>query len=248
MNKLLVMLLLGWSIISPSLFGAGRTEKLFDMQRFIDQELKAGKNKIVIPPGQYRVKPVDGHHLRFSNLSNIVIIADGVEMICTETTRAITFEKCNNVTLRGLTVDYDPLPFTQGRIVAMAPDKSWLEIELSGGYPLNPDNKKVEIFDAKTRALKVATHFDWKPFQALGNRRYRLVKGDKYLFNPQNDLEEIGDIVAANSMDASSGRTSHAIYSDYGKNLKLENITLYSGNCFGFLKPMEKETFITAVR
>jgi hypothetical protein len=47
------------------------------------------------------------------------------------------FQDCTNVTLRGLAVDYDPLPFTQGKIIALATDKSWIEFEVAKGYPKN---------------------------------------------------------------------------------------------------------------
>ena len=60
----------------------------FDLQRFIDTELQAGKKRIIVPPGHYRVMPHDRQHLVLRNLKDITIVADGVEMICTETTRA----------------------------------------------------------------------------------------------------------------------------------------------------------------
>src|SRR5208283_2855079 len=60
----------------------------YDLQGFIDTELKAGKKRIVVPPGRYRVAPKQSTHLSFKDLTNLVIVATGVEMICTETTRA----------------------------------------------------------------------------------------------------------------------------------------------------------------
>ena len=56
-------------------------------------------------------------------------------MICTETTRALTISHCTNVTVRGLVIDYDPLPYTQGRITAISSDKQIYDIELFHGYP-----------------------------------------------------------------------------------------------------------------
>ena len=107
----------------------------FDLQRFIDAELKAGKQRVIVPPGHYRVTPHDRQHLVLRNLKDITIVAEGVEMICTETTRALTITHCTNLTLRGLVIDYDPLPFTQGRITALASEKKIQEIELFDGYP-----------------------------------------------------------------------------------------------------------------
>ena len=95
----------------------------FDLQKFIDTELKAGKKRIVVPPGRYRVVPRQSGHLCFKDLTNTVIVASGVEMICTETARAVNFENCRDLRFEGMTIDYDPLPFTEGRITALAPDK-----------------------------------------------------------------------------------------------------------------------------
>ena len=66
----------------------------FDLQGFIDKELAAGKKEIVVPPGRYRVKPKHAEHLVFKKLNDVTIVADGVEMICTETTRALLIADC----------------------------------------------------------------------------------------------------------------------------------------------------------
>ena len=92
----------------------------FDLQGFFDQQTKAGTKRIVVPRGRYRVAPRDRQHLLLRGFKDTQIIADCVEMICTETTRAITLTRCTNVTLRGFTIDYDPSPYTQGRIIAIS--------------------------------------------------------------------------------------------------------------------------------
>ena len=66
------------------------TEPDFDLRAFLEAEIASGKKDIVVPPGVYRVTPKNREHLKFSNLQDVTIHAEGVEMICTETTRAIT--------------------------------------------------------------------------------------------------------------------------------------------------------------
>jgi hypothetical protein len=207
-----------------------------DLRKIIDDGLKSGVSKIVIPPGVYRVKPQNGHHLYFKDLKNVEIIAKDVEMVCTETIRAITFENCEKVVLRGMTVDYDPLPFTQGRITAMAPDKRWLDFEIFDGYPENLE-ARVEIFDQKTETLKRGViDCAEKPFESLGQRRYRLLKPENYQYNPDADKEEVGDILVTNSNYSPGGQNAHAIVSSGCKNLVLEDIRLYASNCFSYLE------------
>jgi len=84
-----------------------------DLQGLIDRELEAGKKRVVVPPGRYRVAPHHREHLRLDGLRDIEIVADGVEMVCTETTRAVTLESCRNVAIADNTI-------RDGRGVAIA--------------------------------------------------------------------------------------------------------------------------------
>ena len=117
----------------------------FDLQGFIDQEIKAGTQRIVVPPGRYRVTPKNRQHLVLRGLKDVQIIADGVEMICTETTRALTITRCTNVTVRGLVIDYDPLPFTQGRITGFSADKKVLRDRAVRGLSAGRDGAQLQI-------------------------------------------------------------------------------------------------------
>lgn len=216
--------------------GAADRAGAFDLQQFMDSEIKAGKKRVVVPPGRYRVTPQKRQHLAFKNLRDIEIIAEGVEMICTETTRALTFERCENFRLKGLTIDYDPLPFTQGRIVALATDKSWLEFELLAGYPAHQLEIRIEIFDPATGLLRRDTYYGWQPITKVGERRYRVAKGAGYRMNLAHDTEQVGDILVTNHAFAPGGSIPHAVYSDRCVNLELEDIVLFASNCFGFLE------------
>lgn len=207
----------------------------FDLQEFINIEINAGKNPVVIPPGVYRLKPVDRQHLVFKNLKNVTIIADSVEIVCSETTRAITFENCENLTLKGLTIDYDPLCFTQGRIIRMSEDKSEIEFKLDENYPNNFE-KRIEIFDAKTLTLRCPSYYGWTDFVKTGKGTYKITKGSNYKFSSDRDKEEVGDILVTNNIYFPNGYMPHAVFSNECRNLKLENITLYSSNCFGFFE------------
>jgi hypothetical protein len=205
----------------------------FDLQGFMDKELAAGKKQIVVPPGRYRVTPRNQQHLRLSKLNDIVIVADGVEMICTETTRALTISNCRNVTVRGLVIDYDPLPFTQGRIVKLSEDKKIHEVELFDGYP-GADaarNFKYEIFKPDTRTLRCDDHYP-KKVEVMDPRHIRIVNAS----GSAKDAEQVGDIIAIGAEYAPHGNAAHAVECSGNVNVRLENIELYASNCFGFLE------------
>ena len=206
-------------------------ETTFDLQGFIDKALKADPKRVVIPPGRYRVKPQRAQHLVLRNLSDVQIIADGVEMICTETTRALTIANCRNLTLRGLTIDYDPLPFTQGKIVKMSEDKKIHEIELFDGYPGADSARafKYEIFRPDTRTLRCPDY--GYTIEKVDARHLRVIKNR----GRANDPEQVGDLIVIGAEYAPDGSAGHAIECSGNVNVRLENIDLFASNCFGFL-------------
>lgn len=206
-----------------------------DLRAFLAAELASGNKRIVIPPGRYRVEAERGGHLHFKDLKDVEIIAENVELVCTSTVRAVWFENCANVTLRGLKVDYDPLPFTQGKIVAMAPDKSWLDFELAAGYPEDDLRGPFQIYDPDASVLRRGDATWQDDVKPLGNRRYRVNKGERYKFEPAEDTETIGDILVAKNFSGGHG-SPHAFELRGCRGVRLEDITLHAAPSFGFLE------------
>jgi hypothetical protein len=213
---------------------AGPVEaKEFDLQGFIDKELKAGNRRITVPPGRYRVTPRNAQHLVLRDLQDVQILADGVEMTCTETTRALTVASCRNVTVRGLVIDYDPLPFTQGRIVSLTEDKKVHEIELFEGYPSAEQARafKYEIFRPDTRTLRCEDHYPQR-VEVVDPKHIRVHCGG----GSARDPEQAGDLVVIGAEFTPHGNAAHAVECSCNVNVRLENIDLYASNCFGFLE------------
>jgi hypothetical protein len=210
-------------------------ERSEDLRALIATGLAAGNKRIVIPSGRYRVQADRGSHLAFSNLSDVEIIAENVELVCTSTVRAVLFESCTNVTLRGLIVDYNPLPFTQGKITAMAPDKSWIDFEIAKGYPENELREPIQIYDPANRSLRRGDVRCNDGIKALGSRRHRVSKAQGYRFDPAQDSEQIGDIVVTKNREGKPG-SPHAIELRGCMGMRFEDITVYASPSFGFLE------------
>lgn len=204
------------------------------LREMIAAALSSGEKTIVVPPGRYRVEPENREHLRFEGVEDVTIVMEGVEMVCTETTRAITIDKCRNLTLRGLTIDYDPLPFTQGRIVEIADDTGSFIVEIIGGYPEPGDVRgSVEIFDAQTGKLKSRiTHYSAQ-CEMDGPMRAVVTKNRT---SPEFAIEQVGDIAVIRVNHAPGGSQPHAIMATDSRDLLFEDITLFSGPTFGILE------------
>lgn len=210
-------------------------EKNDDLRALLAAEIQSGKKRIVIPPGRYRVKAAKGSHLDFSGLRDLEIIADGVELICTSTIRAIHWDDCTNVTLRGLTIDYDPLPFSQGRIIAMAPDKNWIDFEVAHGYPDTRLHGPFQIYNPATATLRRDDARWEEAVKPLGDRRFRVTKAQRYRFDPAKDTEQLGDILVAKSSTGESA-SPHAVELHQCKKMRFEDVTVHASPSFGFLE------------
>ena len=134
-----------------------------------------------------------------------------------------------------MTIDYDPLPFTEGRITALAPDKSWLEFEVIEGYPDSKLEQRIEIYDPATGELRREMTSWQEGFEPLGNHRYRIAKYKGYGYREKWDTEQVGDILVTNQR-STAGTGDHAIVATRCTGLRLEDVTLYASPCFGFLE------------
>lgn len=96
---------------------------------------------LVVEPGTYRFDPPVGSdpepHFKVQNLQQATIEGNGARLVMTDPSRAaLYFLGGADVTVRDLTVDYDPAPFTQGTITELSGDAKTITLELDKGYPL----------------------------------------------------------------------------------------------------------------
>ena len=190
----------------------------------IQQAVKRGDHQVIVPPGTYRLSP--GIVIR--NARDIQIIGDGVTLVFTKLSRAIDFDHCKNVTFRGFTIDYDPLPFTQGKVVAVAADKNSVDVKLDDGYP-DQAYSRVDVCDPKTRTRKRGMLFLWgTEAQRVGDRLIRLTKKDL------GKTAVVGDLISLST--GSDGGPPHGITLDYCGGITFENVTLHSAPGMGILE------------
>ena len=171
----------------------------------------------------------DNTFLHLKGLHDLTIVADGVRLVCTYRTRAITFDHCSNVTLQGVTVDYDPLPFTQGDIVAIANDKSSIDVKIHAGYPAVA-NSRIDIVDPKTRFRKRGMPFLW-------GTKAELIAPDVVRVS----LKDIGYAAAVGDMASLSGWVDpggipHAIGVETCSHMTLKNVTVCASPSMGIIE------------
>lgn len=95
---------------------------------------------LVVEPGTYRFDPPagpkPGPHFQVQNLQDATIEGNGARLLMTDPARAaFRFLGGAGVTVGDLTIDYDPVPFTQGTITELSAGAETITLELDEGYP-----------------------------------------------------------------------------------------------------------------
>ena len=155
------------------------------IQDRIDAALDKKTASVTIPQGTYNESLSNRHgkrdYIRLEGVSNFTVYANNVTLKCTTLSRAITLKACNNVAIRGLIIDYEPVPFTQGEVLQLAPMKNehfgspWMDVQLDEGYP-EPTWHEADrglIHDPLTGNVKDrCTYPNFERIEQLRNRVY----------------------------------------------------------------------------
>ena len=133
----------------------------------IQNALKNGEKEITIAPGIYRTAPPAGQGcmIVIKDAEDITVHAENVVMLCARRCLALNLIDCKNVRIRGLYIDYDPLPYTQGEVIDSSKhhpeeSESWADILIDEHYPdpvelsQNHGMRRMDILSPETLSRK----------------------------------------------------------------------------------------------
>jgi len=187
--------------------------------------------EVIIPPGVYRGAPAEGERcvMRIQAAKELHIKADGVTMLCTKLARAIQIDNCQNLKISGLAIDYDPVPFTQGDIVKVAEDGSWVDVKIHLGYPVKAYSR-IDIVDPKTRMRKRGMPYLWGAKSVLTEPGIVRVT--------QKDLGKIAQVgdLASMSTGEEKGFDCHAVVISGSEATTFDDITIYCAPGMGIVE------------
>jgi hypothetical protein len=104
----------------------------------------------------YRIK----RPLAFKQLNGFELNGNGAQLINMTRESTLLVSSSSHVTIRDLSIDYDPLPFTQGTIAAFDKTATQVTVKVDPGYPDDPaflasiNDGFFKVMDRGTRALK----------------------------------------------------------------------------------------------
>ncbi|MCM3626076.1 Ig-like domain-containing protein [Paenibacillus glycanilyticus] len=201
-----------------------------DIQEMVKQAIAENKSKLVIPPNTYRIGLKEGSVLLpIAGAHDLEIVADGVTVIGTTLTRAMEISNSSNVKIQGMTINYDPLPFTQGHVKAVASDLSYVDIELDAGYPRKLFSR-LTVYDPETRFQKHRINHLWgtvATWNADGTMRISLAGVGSHV--------DVGDPVSMAGGPEGNG-IPHAITVGGSSGIVFKDVTLNTAPGFGYLE------------
>jgi hypothetical protein len=190
------------------------------------------RGEVVIPPGVYRLpEPRGRFYLSFDNMKNFRIVGKGVTLLRTDPTKGgIKFDQCQNVTLDGVTLRCDPIPYTQGRIIAMSRKKHFVDIRICRGYQRDltnparfPESPLSIVCSPTTYRIKPSTRdiFPGKVTK-IGRRKFRITTMSSLAFIRSGDLMEF------------RGNGQPDVANIESRHMTVEHVTVMAGTGFCF--------------
>lgn len=123
----------------PVVFDGGDLQSFVAALHSLDGEREA---TLIVEEDTYRFDPLDAGnpslraHALFEELEHVTIEGNGATLVFTDPLIAtLVFRGGRDITIRNLTLDYDPVPFTQGTITAYSAEPQSVQLSLDDGFP-----------------------------------------------------------------------------------------------------------------
>ena len=222
---------------TPTVVCAGNgllPQQTLDIQAAINSSIANGVRLLLLPAGEYRLKKT----LNIANAHDLVIDGQGVRLVfenalSNSDSRGLSISSARGRTLKNFSVDYDPLPYTQGRVIAtsQSPTESIFDVQIDTGYrsdvPFFADSvafKELSLrpFDAATLRIKrdgLRVIVSRVALLAPGILRFATTDPPVNLTNIA-----VGDLVATAAFRSS------AIYLADSTGTQIDNVTVNTAN------------------
>jgi len=206
---------------------------------------KAKRPCLVFPPGVYHFR-VESAKLEglveFRDLPEITVRGEQATLIGNGHKTLFRFENCGEVVVSGFEVDWDPLPFTAGRVVASRDDS--VDIEIVPPHPVRGDSpvQSLIAFDPERCIPLGSDHPDYyqltqkaysKKAEIIGSNRLRIYitpKPETLRSRKQRRIPAVGSHLLALYRVRGGGA-----FRPFGcGNVRFENVSVFATLGMGF--------------
>jgi hypothetical protein len=156
------------------------------------------------PAGRYRLVPTgdEPSHLFIEGVADIVLEGEaGTELLGTTPLAVLRLESCRNVHLRRLILDYATHPYTQGKVLSVAPDRSFVEWQADEGF-IGPDAPEMAVYPKLQGILldPVSGHMAPHPHDSFFTTRHDILGNGLYRLHAEEGELHREDVVAGMDM------------------------------------------------
>lgn len=224
--------------------GDGQANDYVAFERALERADSFGGKPVIINVrrGTYRIEPRKttniSSHLEIQGLRNLQLIGEaGTELVFSSPFHhGISIRGSDNIRIKDIALDYDPLPFTQGVVISASTLRKTIDFELDRGYPdpttphiaggSLPDTKlRAYIYDSNT-GLKLNRFYD-----KYLSRIDKLKSGRTYRIHSKGLVEQ--EIVGSKIV-VLGRRKVNAVDVRKSFNVNFERISIYSAPASGF--------------
>lgn len=210
----------------------------------LSKAVREGAEEIQLDKEHYRfsidhLEDINGAFIRLSDIKDLTIHGNGAQFWFEDYISALRIENCQNISFHDITMDWDPLPFSQAVITAIDPEGKYIEGKTESGFRnmneiLNDPSVrgrptvKVFFFNPETGVLKTdVAHSEVSSIEEIGENHLRF-HGRVYGVHDYKSINiEPGDRMAFVM------RHSHAVRISHSQDITFDNFHLYSSPMFG---------------
>jgi parallel beta-helix repeat protein len=212
--------------------------------KVLSEAVSEGKDVIHLDKEHYRfssehLENINDAFIRLNNVKDLTIYGNGAQFWFEDYISALRIENCQNISFHDITMDWDPLPFSQAVITAIDPEGKYIEGKTESGFRnmneiLNDPSVhrrptvKVFFFNPETGVLKTdVAHSEVSSIEEIGENHLRF-HGRVYGVHDYESINiEPGDRMAFVM------RHSHAVRIYQSEEITFEKLHLYSSPMFG---------------
>ena len=157
-----------------------------------------------------------------SGFKDLVVEGAGAEFIMKCDARPLAFDNCEDVTLRGPSIDWERPPFSQGVVISVGEGSRSADIQIDSGYPID-GNAPIPAFATYDRLTGLMT---WHAFDIYGQIRSSTLVSS-HLVRLQFKIPiglKLGDTIVLRHEIG----WPHAVYFSGCKNIRVEDVAIYA--------------------
>ncbi|MBQ1935776.1 MAG: hypothetical protein II351_02875, partial [Clostridia bacterium] len=192
---------------------------------------ESGAKEITIPAGVYKLPIIKGSHLVLDGMKDFTINAYGVTVLFDKhTSRGIDANETVNLTINGLTIDYEEPIYTQGKIIAIDPEGYYIDIAVEDGYYFNlsdtsffTDTMPAAFFDEFGMLNRTSSAAEVK------RNQIEPLSDGKYRINSLKLIGKGGEFGVGHYLVLHSDNQGYPFTSRGSDGIKLNDVTFHSG-------------------